>query len=117
MGVQQNHYLLIGAKFGHKQFYSLMEDPEYFRREVENKYIDNAFKGISHHNDLCIISDGMDGEYVYIGHVMQKSGNYGSMGDYVNSRPTPTPETVREWIKKEFNIDAECDTHCFTHYR
>lgn len=59
----------------------------------------------------------MDAKYVYVGHIIKKSGNYGDIDDYINDEPEPTPQEVSERIKKELGIDTECGIQVFTHYR
>lgn len=122
MSVQQNHYAIIGAKFGFDEFYEKVCEALGLasRDDFEDKddlYHDSAFKGIHHHNGLCIISDGMGGKYVYVGHVVSKSDNYGGMWDYTNKERKPSAKAVSARIFKEFNIEADCKPHTFTHYR
>lgn len=69
MSVQCNTYVMIGALFP----YSELFENQYDRLEP---YTDSAFKGIHHHNGLCVLPDGMNGEYVAIGKVLAKSENY-----------------------------------------
>jgi hypothetical protein len=119
MSVQQNHYVVIGKRFDYKEFYTLVcpngDADHYF--DTEHPYTDSAFKGIHHHNDICIISDGMNGKYVVVGRVLQKSGNYGALDDFKDDRRKPSAAKVSEWIKRELGIDVKCSMISFTHYR
>lgn len=120
MSVQKNTYMLIGAKWEFKEFYELPEIKKDVEKwagwKREDDYHDSAFEGIHHHNGLCVISDGMNGKYVYVGCVIKKSDNYGDIDDYINDEEV-TPEQVSQRIKDEFNIDVDCEMHVFTHYR
>lgn len=124
MSVQQNHYMMLGAKFGYNEFHQRMSeilgtdegaDESWDYLDV---YHDSAFKGIHHHNGICIISDGMSGEYVYVGHIIQKSDNYGGLGDYKNPTETPSAHEVQEAITRELGFEnLHIAIHSFTHYR
>lgn len=122
MSVQENHYTIVGAKFTFDEFEEKMcgilgvneyDDID----EYVYDYQDSAFSGIHEKNGLCAIVDGMNGEHVYIGHVLFKSGNYGSINDFVNEKIEPTPLYIEHLIKREFCLDVECEIHSFTHYR
>lgn len=117
MSVQQNDYVVIGKKFGYDEFYKLVGHDANDFSDTEELYSDSAYKGIQHHNDLCIISDGMSGEYVVVGHVLQKSGNYGAIDDFVSTTKCPSAKKVSGWIKRELGIDVKCELIIFTHYR
>lgn len=122
MSVQENHYVMIGHKFEYDAFYKQMEDIhglsiDDFWDQFEESCHDSAFQGIHHNQNVCIISDGMDGEYVYVGYVLQKSKNYGNLTDYINP-VTKSPEQVSRYINDYLKIpDLECQLHAFTHYR
>lgn len=118
MSVQQNHYVMVGKKFGFKEFAKLLNvDTGDSAFERVEEYIDNAFKGIHHHNDLCVLFDGMNGEHVVVGRVLQKSGNYGSLSDFKDDRRRPSASKVSEWIKREFGFDVKCSLISITHFR
>ncbi|EKS37805.1 hypothetical protein [Afipia clevelandensis] len=70
MSVQCNTYVLIGTSFPYDTF---SEDDMYEKLEP---FMDNPFKGIHHHNGICILSDGMNGEYFIVGRVLAKSANH-----------------------------------------
>jgi len=121
MSVQQNHYEIIGAKFGYNEFHKeLMAAKGLTEEEVEDlldDYHDSAFKGIQHHNGLCIICDGMNGEYVYVGHILQKSGNYGRIGEFKSQGKNPSAKAVRKMMVDQLGLDRPCRRCAFTHYR
>lgn len=56
---------MIGATFAYDLFKDKYDDLEPFE--------DSAFEGIKHHEGLCVLFDGMNGEYVAIGKVLAKS--------------------------------------------
>ena len=70
MSVQCNTYVMIGASFPYDFF---GDDDMYEKLEP---YMDSAFKGIHHHNGICILSDGMNGEYFVVGRVLAKSADH-----------------------------------------
>jgi len=123
MSVQLNHYVIIGHKFEYDEFYdTLMEkfnlnDGDEVFNEIEEPYHDSAFKGIQHHNDLCIISDGMNGNYVYVGYVLQKSDDNGSLTDYINPK-IRSAKYVSNKINEMLRLEnIKCEKLAFSHYR
>lgn len=116
MSVQSNTYLLVGVKLAYDAFTSE-------QRNNMEPYEDSAFEGIHHHNGLCAIVDGMNGEYVFIGRVLAKSGDQN--GNYGFNQPLdtadlaiPVMDEVIEALDTWFGIQV-CDvgTWLFTHYR
>lgn len=69
MSTQVNTYVMVGALFP----YDMFRNADF---ERINPYTDSAFKGIHHHEGLCVLFDGMNGEYVAIGRVLEKTGNH-----------------------------------------
>lgn len=67
MSVQLNTYVMRGVLL------PFDNDKEYEKYEP---YFDDAFKGIHHHEGLCVLSDGMNGRYMAIGQVIAKTANY-----------------------------------------
>ena len=122
MGVQLNHYVILGHKFEFDEFYDTLAelhgiDQDDVFEQFEDKCHDSAFKGIHMHNDLCIISDGMNGNYVYVGYVLQKSDNYGSLNDYVTTKKR-SGKYVSNKIKEYLGLEnIKCSWMAFSHYR
>ncbi len=71
MSTQLNTYVIRGVLF---DWETARGDPDSF--EKLEPYMDSAFKGIHHHDGLCVICDGMNGKYVAIGKVLHKTRNY-----------------------------------------
>ena len=74
MSVQENDYIGIGV---------LTPYPKYDNDEEREKasdrddlYSDSAFNGITHYKGLCVISDGMNGEFWFVGRILAKSKVY-----------------------------------------
>jgi len=70
MSVQINQYLVYGTKLDYEKY----GGEEWYDKFYP--YYDNAFKGIHHHDGICVIDDGMNGEYIVVGRVLYKTGNY-----------------------------------------
>ena len=116
MSVQSNTYIMAGVKLPFNHF---TEDQ---RLELD-RYEDSAFSGIHHHNGLCMIGDGMDSKYVFIGRVLTKTddqnGNYG-LDAPVDCSLVMTPALhaeVTTLISEQFNFAANVHLWVFTHYR
>ena len=125
MSVQCNHYFMVGCKFDYRDFFNRLKKskPEWFDEDDEivmsfyDTYLDSAFSGISHHNGICVLLDGMGEEYVYVGNVYQKSYDFGILSDYV-SNDRLSIDDVCSKISKEFGFDDfKCDFYAFSHYR
>jgi hypothetical protein len=91
MSVQVNTYVLVGAKFDY-------DDLDY---DSYSEYEDSAFEGIKHRNNLCVLSDGMNGEYIFIGHIKAKTENH---EHFENPVDCSVSETEKHWIYE--NISA-----------
>lgn len=122
MSVQVNHYVMIGHKFEYDEFYDIAskfynQDHDDVCEYLEENYSDSAFEGIHHHNDICILSDGYNGEYVYVGYVLQKSDDQGSLEDYVNPKKR-SAKYVSKKIHELLGLEnVKCEYLVFTHYR
>lgn len=116
MSVQSNTYLMVGVKLDFDAFTAEQRD------KIE-PYEDSAFGGIHHHNGLCAIVDGMNGDYIFIGRVLAKSddqnGNYGfNQALDTAGLAMPVMDEVIEALDIWFGIQVcDLETWVFTHYR
>ena len=67
MSVQVNTYVMCGAVLPYDVLYGDEWDGKL------DPYLDSARGPIHHHNRLCVLVDGMNGEYVAIGRVLAKT--------------------------------------------
>ena len=111
MSVQCNTYVMLGTVLPYE---SLKDDYEKFE-----PYTDSAFKGIHHYNGLCIMFDGMDGEYVAIGEVLSKSENWRGLEGFIYPKLTPKKrKAIAKKITGLFGIgDPDVSVVIFSHYR
>lgn len=68
MSVRVNTYVMEGALFQ----YELLKD----RFDHLEPFMDSAFEGIKHKDGVCVLFDGMNGDYVAVGRVIAKTGNH-----------------------------------------
>jgi hypothetical protein len=68
MSTQCNTYVMVGAVLPYESFEGKYDHLE--------PYLDNPFRGVHHHNGICVLFDGMCGKYVAVGKVVAKSGNW-----------------------------------------
>ena len=120
MSITKTHYVLQGIKFNFDDFYDRVErkDPNAtaIGADDDEPFWDEANGPIFHKNNICVIPDAMNGEYVYVGHVTQKSGDNGDLDDNgVTERPLNS--TVLNWVYEAFGFTEPCSLHIFTHYR
>lgn len=116
MSVQINSYLIVGIELNYDDF----RGEEWFN--IFEPYMDSAFAGIHHYKGLCVISDGMNGEYIVVGRVLEKTKNY----EYFPAGPlkleveSATLEMIRDLIRANFDIsfdDDDVKVMVLTHYR
>lgn len=121
MSAQSNTYVMVGVMFSYKEFKErfIGEDDEGYDRYVD-AYSDSAYKGIQHHNGLCVVLDGMNGRHAFIGRVLAKTVD--ESGDGID----PTDLTVTDELLDEvagllvehFRLMLpKVKTWAFTHYR
>ena len=114
MSVQKTHYVIWGIKFKPDS----QEVIEYLGFDTDDdkieEYYNTAFDNIISKNDISIIQDGMNGEYIIVGYIMNKSKAYGDLNDF--TKPFKTKEEVEDPLFKEFNIFKSVELICITHY-
>lgn len=122
MSTQRNHYVIIGAMMGWDEFhYAIRPDDmpdgefEYWLDRKISPYYDSAFDPISKSKALSVICDGMNGEYVAIGQVREKSGNWSD--EMQVAECGWNKETIEDEILKRLGIDIVAERISFTHFR
>lgn len=113
MSVQVNTYVLCGIKLPFREW----EDESAY--EKTEPYLDSAFKGVHHHNGLCVVDDGMNGNYTFIGRVLAKTKNYEHFEEPVSTDISGLEkELIASLISAQFNIEKpEVKVWIFSHYR
>ena len=103
MSTQVNTYVMIGALFPYDVFKG---DDAYERLEP---YKDNAFEGIQHHDGLCVLYDGMTGEYVAIGRVLEKTENHQPFEHPIRIAPSTDAErqSLHDDIRRLIQIEGD----------
>lgn len=119
MSTQSNTYIMVGVMLSYDHFDDVHDDPFV----ALEPYMDSAYKGIEHHNGLCVIYDGMGGRHIAIGRVLAKSddqnGNYG-FNQPIDATAAMTPELHKEvttLIQQQFDMAPDVRLWAFTHYR
>ena len=84
MSVNSNTYVVFGIKLDYDELYDKIENSnkEDLWEELLDKYRESAFGPAK--EDFSIIPDGMDGEYVVIGKVLDKTEVYESFPGFAN---------------------------------
>lgn len=113
MGVAVNQYLILGVKLAYGTVSS----------EQAEDYEDNGYKpDVIHKNGLATVSDGMNGKYIFIGRILEKSPNYERIdGPYCFEPVDPErAELIAGLINLSFpNLTVDSDmvrTWFVTHY-
>jgi hypothetical protein len=88
MSTQLNTYVLVGVKLPYDHFSGddLDTDADYEKLEP---YMDSAFKGIEHHNGLCVLFDGMNGKYIAAGRVLAKTDESDGFNGAIDAHMSP----------------------------
>src|SRR5258708_6468069 len=115
MSVTMTNYCIVGALLPYAPF---KDDGWYDKLEP---YID-ALDGDPKPDDLCCIFDGMNGEFVAIGHVIAKSGEDGAFDVPIKLPETPLPENLAGLREKIIalipaGVDVEIGRFVISHYR
>jgi hypothetical protein len=113
MSTRVNTYVMVGALFPYDLFVGAHDRLE--------PYMDSAFKGILHHEGLCVLYDSMSGEYVAIGRVLEKTANHQYFEHPIRISPLSDAERqsllddIRRLIKLEGDFSVQ---HLvISHYR
>lgn len=110
MSVNFNQYLLVGVVLPFT----------YFPDDDAEAYFDSPYRGIAHHQGLCILSDGMGGKYTVIGRVLQKSPVNEPLGAGILAMPE-VDEALRaevaQALEAQFGIKDSPSLLFLTHYR
>lgn len=111
MSVQINIYHATGIMFKYDEVKKEYDDFE--------PYMDSAFEGIKHHDGLCVLYDGMSGEYVFVGRIHRKTRDDGVFHEnFEFSNPEKeTKELIGGLIKQTFGLDGDVKTWIITHHR
>ena len=119
MSIQRNRYIIIGCKYNYKEFNEKYNDYE----KYVSPYLDSSFdEKIIEHNGLSMIYDGMNGEYVYIGKIIKKTGEH-EIIEYFCFEDCGIWEEDKELmisiIKSEFSKlpDKPIETYLVSHFR
>lgn len=105
MGVRSKIYSVYGVKLG---FDDVDEEIRYGDKEPAD-------------NRLSVIVDGMCGEYIVIGLVLDQTKAYEGFNGFTNITPTSTQKTltkrlVNNFLGEEFDKDPKFEVLVFTHY-
>jgi serine/threonine protein phosphatase PrpC len=116
MSSQTNTYVMVGSMLPYDRLDVEHDDIEAYR--------DSAYKGVHHHNGLCVIADGMGGKYIAVGRILAKTddqnGNYG-FNEPIDLDDLSRVELrieVEKLISEHFGIeDPDVRDWVFTNYR
>jgi len=106
MGVNRTDYVMLAVKLP----FEAIEDTDCYE---DDGYSDK----ITSHNGLTVVSDGMNGNYLFIGRIIRKAiKGYGLDITDCSASTFLEMELLKILIKSEFNIDAPVRVWAFTHW-
>jgi hypothetical protein len=123
MSVQCNQYFCYGymLDFDEVRQKLIEEYGEEGYEEICDQYHDNAFKKEIKEVHACsMIMDGMNGEYVFFGHIYSKSENGQPLNTFRIPELTITDKVITEHeLRRMFgtDFDVKPDFILLTHYR
>ena len=118
MSTKTNTYVRVGVMM---PFDDIFGDGDETREKLL-PYMDTAYDGIKHHDGLCIVGDGMNGDYAALGRVLAKSDECGHLESPVVVEDLPAAEaaTLLGKIAEVANVPVDSlrlQTLVFCHYR
>lgn len=87
MSVQVNTYVLIGVVLGYEAAHEAWRNQgrKVSLHDFLTPYMDSAFDlETNPHENITVLYDGMNGEYIAIGHVIAKTGSWQPFDDPVS---------------------------------
>lgn len=67
MGVNVNHYIMYGVRLKFSDF------PGDFLDNIPDEYDDNQYSPFVSNNDIHVVADGMNGDYVFLGKIIHRT--------------------------------------------
>lgn len=120
MSVQINQYLICGVKLDYKEYESKWANEEDKGYDRLSPYMDSAFKGIQHKDNISCIFDGMNGDYIFMGKVLAKTQDHEFFEPEMEIEFLTKLEKdlLLKVIKTIVDTDQEeCKYYLFSHYR
>lgn len=124
MSIQVNHYVVHGLMLPYKEAHDTMlsyggiedEDDAY---DFYEPYTDSAYEGIHHHEGLCVLSDGMNRKYFFVGRILTKTDNYEGFDEPIEipSLDKVGDDVLKELIKAKLGLEGEMKSYVISHYR
>jgi hypothetical protein len=117
MSTQLNTYVLVGVKLPYDHFSDGSSSDEDFERL--EPYMDSAFKGIEHHDGLCVLFDSVNGKYIAAGRVLAKTGESDGFSGAIDAHMSPALQTeVAALLQQHLQIATpDVRVWVISHYR
>ena len=123
MSVQVNHNVVHGLMMSYKtarvELGTALGITQNEIYEALEPYEDSAYEGIKHHDGLCVIADGMNGKYFFVGRVLAKSDVHEGFDEPIEipSLDTAGDDVLKALIKEKLGLVGEIKSYVFSHYR
>ncbi len=115
MSSNSNSYVILGVRLDFEKYGS----DTFFEKYSE--YDDNSFKGIEHHNGLAMLFDGMNGNYIIIGEIKEKTEQHQGFSDIViadrwESEKPHIKALIQQYFTEIEPPDLFIASYVLTHY-
>jgi hypothetical protein len=105
--------------YGIRLDYEKYKEDEWY--DTFEPYLDSAHEDIKHKDGICVLFDGMDGDYIFIGRVIAKTEKQQLFDGVLNLKEIELFETEQELIqgiiKALFGIEGEFHHYLIAHWR
>lgn len=119
MGVDITQYLFVGIKLDYKKYENKIDEDDENGILIDRKYNDY----------ISVIIDGMDGQYIYLGHIIEETEEWGNLQfcekhigcrqllyNYHNEIEKTKLEIEPFLLKDDMNLVNEVDIFYIRHY-
>ena len=118
MGVERCDYVIVGVKLDYDEFWSIQGGDEAAHDKFQEFYDNEYREEIGSKDGVTVISDGMNGKYVYIGYVIKKAREGQGLGHTKCKSSKEQKAALRMILPVLFNLKEipPINVWIFSHY-
>lgn len=113
MGTSVTHYVLLGAKF---EYGEIKRNPNFENWSEADDLHDNPYHD-EFKDSVVMITDGMNGEYVFIGQILAKAVEDGNGLPITKCDVSDIDkQDVQDYIHGRFGLTVKAEVWAFSHW-